>query len=148
MRLVIAADHNAVPLKATLSRWLTSAGHEVSDLGTHSAEVVDYPPLCVAVGEAVTSGRAELGIVLGGSGQGEAIACNKLRGVRAGLCHSEFEARVSRGHNDANVLVMGAKVLTEDQARAILATWLDTPFAGGRHQARVDEINRLDASRR
>jgi ribose 5-phosphate isomerase B len=93
----------------------------------------------------VSSGEVDLGIVLGGSGQGEAIACNKLRGIRAGLCHSVFEAQVSRGHNDANVLVMGTKVLSDGEAQAILETWLETHFKGGRHQDRVDAINRLDA---
>jgi ribose 5-phosphate isomerase B len=147
VRLAIAGDHNAVGMKQYLTHWLEDAGHQVSDLGTESAEVVDYPPLCIAVGEFVTSGRADLGVVLGGSGQGEAIVCNKLRGIRAGLCHSVFAAQISRGHNDANVLVMGSKIVSDAEAQTILATWLTTQFKGGRHQDRVDQINQLDAGR-
>lgn len=145
MRIAIAADHNGVRLKERLAAWLTAQGHQVDDRGSHSAdEVVDYPPLCADVGRRVAAGRADFGIVLGGSGQGEVIACNKIRGIRAGLCHTAFAVEISRGNNDANVLVMGTKVISDDEAEELLALWLTTPFKGGRHQDRVDQITALE----
>jgi len=145
MRIAIAADHNGVRLKERLVAWLIAHGHEVDDRGAHSwVEVVDYPPLCADVGRRVADGRADLGVVLGGSGQGEVIACNKIRGVRAGLGHTPFMVEISRGNNDANVLVLGTKVLSEDEAEEMLALWLATPFKGGRHQHRIDQISALE----
>lgn len=144
-RLAIAADHNGVVLKERLIDWLVAHGHLVEDLGTHSTGTVDYPPLCAAVGRRVTSGAADVGLVLGGSGQGEVIACNKLRGIRAGLAHSRFAVEISRGHNDANVMVLGTKVTSDDEAEELLALWLDTPFKGGVHQDRVEQIGRLES---
>lgn len=144
MRIAIAADHNGVALKTHLTQWLTSRGHEVDDRGTHRTEPVDYPPLCADIGRQVVDGRADRGIVLGGSGSGEQIACNKVRGVRAGLCHELLTAEISRAHNDANVLVMGAKVVTPKLAEELTATWLTTPFKGGRHQRRLDQIAALE----
>ena len=145
MQIAIAADHNGVQLKRRLTAWLSGRGHEVSDHGAHDPhEVVDYPLLCASVGRSVSFGDAELGIILGGSGQGEVIACNKVRGVRAGLAHSRFAVEISRGHNDANVLVMGTKVIDPAQAEELLDLWLSTPFKGGRHQARVDQISALE----
>ncbi|WP_084215895.1 RpiB/LacA/LacB family sugar-phosphate isomerase [Pseudonocardia spinosispora] len=144
MKIAIVADHNAVPMKARLAGWLRRHGHEVDDLGVHDDVVVDYPLLCEDLGARVVSGAAGLGIVLGGSGSGEQMACNKIRGIRAALCHDTFVAEIARGHNDANVLVMGAKVVAPDLAERILTTWLTTPFKGGRHQERVDQIMALD----
>lgn len=148
MRIAIAADHNGVPLKAHLTRLLTADGHLVDDRGTHGSEVVDYPPLCADVCAQVLDGRVDRGIVLGGSGGGEHIACNKIRGIRAGLCHSVFLAEISRGHNDSNVLVMGAKVVTAELAQQIARTWLSTGFKGGRHQRRLDQIAALERGER
>ncbi|MCW2716847.1 MAG: ribose 5-phosphate isomerase [Pseudonocardiales bacterium] len=144
-KIAIVADHNAVPLKARLAAWLADRGHEVDDRGVHDdTQVADYPYLCADVGAQVVGGQAELGVVLGGSGSGEQMACNKVRGVRAALCHCTFTAEIARAHNDANVLVMGAKVVAPDLAERILTTWLATAFKGGRHQARVEQIMALE----
>ncbi|MDP9406332.1 MAG: RpiB/LacA/LacB family sugar-phosphate isomerase [Actinomycetota bacterium] len=145
MRIATAADHNGVALKARLVALLQHLGHEVDDRGGHDPdEVVDYPPLCADVCARVVDGRADRGVVVGGSGSGEAIACNKVRGIRAGLCPDLFHAEISRGNNDANVLVLGAKVVAPDLAEQILTNWLTTPFKGGVHQRRVDMIRRLE----
>jgi ribose 5-phosphate isomerase B len=145
MRIAIAADHNGVHLKARLVRWMGERGHTVDDRGSHSAtDVVDYPPLCEDVCRAVVEARAERGVVIGGSGQGEAVACNKIRGIRAGLCQDLWSTEISRAHNDSNVLVVPAKIVDADLAEKILATWLDTGFKGGRHQSRIDQIAALE----
>jgi ribose 5-phosphate isomerase B len=144
MRVAVAADHNGVELKTHLCRWLREHGHEVDDRGSHGTDVVDYPALCADVGRLVAAGRVDTGLVIGGSGQGEVIACNKVRGVRAGLCHTEFGTQISRGHNDANVMVIGAKVVDAATAEQLVALWLATPFKGGRHQERVDQITALE----
>jgi ribose 5-phosphate isomerase B len=145
MRIAIAADHNAVSMKSRLSAWLDERGHEIDDRGVHDADAVaDYPPLCADVGARVVNGPDDFGVILGGSGCGEQIAANKVRGVRAALCHCVFTAEIARAHNDANVLVMGAKVVAPDLAERILAVWLATPFKGGRHQLRVDQISALE----
>ena len=140
MRIAIGADHAGFLLKEHLKGTLQRLGHGVEDLGTHSEESVDYPPICFAVGRAVVEGRADRGIVLGGSGQGEQIAANKIRGIRAALCNDLYTARLSREHNDANVLSMGGRIVAFGLADEILAVWLDTPFGGGRHQRRIDQI--------
>src|SRR5688572_5028184 len=140
MRIAIGADHAGFSLKEHLKETLTRLGHQVDDLGTHGTESVDYPPICAAVGRAVVAGEADRGIVLGGSGQGEQIAANKVRGVRAALCNDLFTARLSRKHNDANVLAMGGRIVATGLATEILELWLATPFGGGRHQRRVAQI--------
>lgn len=146
MKIAIVADHNAVPMKARLGAWLAERGHEVADRGVHDEAVIaDYPLLCADIGAQVVGGSAAFGIVLGGSGSGEQMACNKVRGVRAALCHCVFTAEIARAHNNANVLVMGAKVVAPDLAERILTTWLATPFKGGRHQLRVDQIMAMEA---
>ena len=143
--LAVAADHNGVAMKRFLGEWLVSRGYPVLDLGVdREDEVVDYPLLCVAVGEAVTSGSARFGLVIGGSGSGEAIACNKMRGIRAALCQSLFTAEIARANNDANVMVLGAKVVTPAFAVDLLSVWLSTRFRGGRHQQRLEQIGRLE----
>jgi len=145
MRIAIAADHNAVSLKSQLSSWLADRGHEVEDRGVDDEDIVtDYPPLCADIGARVVNGFADFGVVLGGSGCGEQIAANKVRGVRAALCHCVFTSQIARAHNDANVLIMGAKVVAPALAERILAVWLTTPFKGGRHQTRVDQIGALE----
>jgi ribose 5-phosphate isomerase B len=140
VRIAIGADHAGFALKEHLKATLERLGHTVEDHGTHSDASVDYPPICMSVGRAVVQGRAERGIVLGGSGQGEQIAANKVAGVRAALCNDLFTARLSREHNDANVLSMGGRIVAFGLADEILSVWLDTPFAGGRHQRRLDQI--------
>ena len=148
MHVALAADHNGVELKRRLAGWLTGGGHTVTDAGSHdSAEVVDYPPLCAAVSRMVAAGAADLAIVIGGSGQGEVIACNKVRGVRAGLAYSRFAVQISRGNNNANVMVLGTKVVSDEEAIELAALWLATPFKGGRHQDRIDQITALETSR-
>jgi ribose 5-phosphate isomerase B len=144
MRIAIGADHAGFELKAHLVHTLKELGHEVDDLGTHSTEPADYPPICAAVGRAVANGDADRGIVLGGSGQGEQMAANKVRGVRAALCNDLYTARLSRQHNDANVLAIGARVVAATLADEIVALWLSTSFDGGRHARRVAQIAELE----
>src|SRR4029079_9469466 len=121
-------------------------GHTVDDLGTDNEEPVDYPPICLAVGRTVAEGRAQRGIVLGGSGQGAQIPANKVAGVRAALCNDLYTARLSREHNDANVLSMGVRIVACELSDKILALWLATPFSGGRHQRRIDQITAAEQS--
>ena len=140
MRIAIGADHAGFTLKEHLKQTLTRLGHAVDDHGTTSEASVDYPPICIAVGRAVAEGRADRGIVLGGSGQGEQIAANKVVGVRAALCNDLYTARLSREHNDANVLALGGRVVGFGLAEEIVALWLATSFEGGRHQRRVTQM--------
>jgi ribose 5-phosphate isomerase B len=140
VKVAIGADHAGYDLKLHLVSELERLGHEVLDLGTHSTESVDYPPICASVGRSVVRGDVDRGIVLGGSGQGEQIAANKVHGVRAALCNDLFTARLSREHNDANVLSMGGRIVGTGLASAILELWLDTPFEGGRHEKRVAQL--------
>lgn len=143
-RIAIGADHAGYDLKQHLVARLRGLGHEVADLGTNSAESVDYPPYCAAVGRAVRDGSADLGIVLGGSGQGEQLAANKVRGVRAALCNDLYTARMARAHNDANVLSIGARVVGIGLAEEIVTTFLSTAFEGGRHARRVAQLTELE----
>lgn len=145
MRVAIGSDHAGFALKTHLSETLRSLGHEVLDLGTDSDASVDYPPICAAVGRAVVGGEADRGIVLGGSGQGEQISANKVHGVRAALCNDLYTARMSREHNDANVLAVGARIVAAPLADEILTTWLTTRFEGGRHELRVAQIDEIEA---
>lgn len=144
MRVAIGADHAGFLLKEDLKRYLHEMGHEVEDFGTESEEQADYPPICAAVARAVRDGRAERGMVLGGSGQGEQIAANKVRGARAALCNDLFTAFLSRSHNDANVLAIGARIVAPTLAREILKTWLATPFEGNRHERRIEQIAEIE----
>jgi ribose 5-phosphate isomerase B len=140
MRIAIGADHAGFPLKEHLVATLVRLGHDVDDRGTFSDAPVDYPPICADVARTVAAGRADRGIVIGGSGQGEQISANKVRGTRAALCNDLYTARMSREHNDANVLAMGGRIVADALATEILEVWLATPFDGGRHQRRVDQI--------
>ena len=144
MRIALGSDHAGYVLKTALAKHLLDQGHDVLDLGTDSEESVDYPRFCAAVGRAVVTGEADLGIVMGGSGQGEAIAANKVRGVRAALCLDEFTARLAREHNDANVLSLGGRILAEFYAMQIVDVFLTTEFEGGRHVARVEQIAEIE----
>jgi len=146
MRIAIGADHAGFALKQHLLGVLHKLGHDVDDRGTHSREPVDYPRICAEVGHAVVQGRADRGIVLGGSGQGEQMAANKVRGVRAALCNDLYTARMSREHNDANVLAMGGRIVAPGLADEIVALWLSTAFEGGRHQRRVDQIMEIETN--
>jgi ribose 5-phosphate isomerase B len=142
--VAIGSDHAGFRLKETLAAHLKVLGHEVEDVGTDSEEPTDYPPICAAVGRAVRDGRAERGVVLGGSGQGEQIAANKVRGVRAALCNDLYTARLSRQHNEANVLSMGSRIVAPELATEILEVWLDTAFEGGRHERRNRQIEDIE----
>ena len=148
MRIAIGADHAGFALKEHLKGTLTRLGHEVDDLGTHSEASVDYPPICAAVGHAVVDGRADRGIVLGGSGQGEQIAANKVRGIRAALCNDLYTARLSRQHNDANVLAIGGRMHPLDEATGFVDAFLAEPFSGDeRHARRIAELADYESSR-
>ena len=144
MIVAMASDHAGYRLKLDLGEFLKEEGHEIQDLGTHSEEPVDYPPFCAKVGHAVANGAVDRGIVLGGSGQGEQIAANKVDGVRAALCNDLYTARMSRQHNDANVLAIGARIVAAPLAREILQLWLETPFEGGRHVPRLEQIAAIE----
>jgi ribose 5-phosphate isomerase B len=144
VRIAIGSDHAGFLLKEHFKETLQRLGHLVDDHGTDSESPVDYPPICLSVGRAVAQGRADRGIVLGGSGQGEQIAANKVAGIRAALCNDPYTARLSRQHNDANVLSMGGRIVGFGLADEILTVWLDTPFDGGRHQRRIDQISEAE----
>ena len=144
MRVIIGSDHAGFVLKAAVADQLRRADHQVEDLGTFTEAPVDYPPICAAVARGVVQGRGEVGIVIGGSGQGEAIAANKVRGTRAALCHDEYTSRLARRHNDANVLALGARVVAQELALDIVDVFLTTPFDGGRHAARIREVTAIE----
>jgi ribose 5-phosphate isomerase B len=140
VRIALGSDHAGYELKTVVAKHLAEQGHEVVDFGTDSDESVDYPAFCAAVARSTVSGDAVFGIVLGGSGQGEQIAANKVRGARAALCSNEFMARLAREHNDANVLSLGGRVLGDELALAVVDTFLTTGFEGGRHARRLGQI--------
>jgi ribose 5-phosphate isomerase B len=144
MRIAIGADHAGFPLKEHLVATLVRLGHTVDDRGTFSDAPVDYPPICADVARTVASGGADRGIIVGGSGQGEQITANKIRGIRATLCNDLYTARMAREHNDANVLAMGGRIVAFGLADEIIAVWLSTAFEGGRHKRRVDQISEIE----
>lgn len=141
MRIALASDHAGFRYKTILARHLAALGHEVVDFGTKSEEPVDYPDFIRPAAEAVSCGDCERGIVLGGSGNGEAMAANRVKGVRCALCWNEEVARLSRQHNDSNVLSLGERLISERQAIAIVNVWLTTPFEGGRHVRRIKKLD-------
>jgi len=143
-RIAFGSDHAGYELKQHLIDRLGAAGHEIVDKGTDSTASVDYPEFCAAAGRAVRDGEADFGIVLGGSGQGEQLAANKVRGVRAALCNCLYTARMAREHNDANVLSMGARVVGLGLAEEIVDLFLSTEFEAGRHARRVDQLTALE----
>lgn len=140
MKIAIASDHAGFDYKEAIRHRLASLGHQVIDFGTTGAAPVDYPDFIRPAAEAVARGECERGIVLGGSGNGEAIAANKVRGIRCALCWNEETARLSRQHNDANVLSLGQRMIPQDLALRIVEIWLTTEFEGGRHLARIRKI--------
>ena len=143
MKVAIASDHAGFPYKELIARHLAASGHEVVDFGTSSPDPVDYPDFIRLAASAVASGRCERGIVLGGSGNGEAMAANRFRGVRCALCWNEESARLGRLHNDANVIALGERMVSEEMAIRIVDLWLTTPFEGGRHVARNQKLDTL-----
>jgi ribose 5-phosphate isomerase B len=143
-RIVFGSDHAGLALRAEAVRVATAAGFQVEDLGPFSSESVDYPDFAARVGQAVVEGRARLGVLVCGTGIGMSIAANKVKGVRAAHCTTEFEARMARAHNDANILCMGERVVGLGLGGAIVSAFLAQAFEGGRHQRRVDKISALD----
>ena len=141
MKIAIGSDHAGFKYKEKIKDFLVKLGHDVKDFGTNSDAPVDYPLFIRPTAEAVARGECERGIVLGGSGNGEAIVANRVRGVRCTLCWNVESARLGRSHNNANVLSLGERMISESEALAILDVWLNTPFEGGRHQARIDQID-------
>ena len=144
----MGCDHAGYPLKEVLKAFLEQDGHEVLDFGTDSEDPVDYPDFCAAAARAVVDGRADKGIVLGGSGQGEQLAANKVQGARAALCNELHLAELSRRHNDANVLAMGGRIVAVQLATEIATLWLATPFEGGRHEARIRQLGEIERGER
>jgi ribose 5-phosphate isomerase B len=141
MKIGIGSDHAGFKYKEKIKQFLTNSGHSVEDFGTDSEEPVDYPLFIRPVALAVASGRADRGVVLGGSGNGEAMVANRLKGVRCALCWNVESARLGRQHNDANVISIGQRMMSEETALEIVRTWLETPFAGGRHVRRIQLID-------
>jgi ribose 5-phosphate isomerase B len=144
MTVAVGCDHAGLELKEQLKAWLIQAGHHVLDFGTHSPEPVDYPEYAIQVAESVVNGKAECGLLVCGTGIGMAMAANKIPGVRAAFCPDLFTARLSREHNDANVLALGGRLLGGELAIEILETWLATSFAGGRHSRRIAKIREAE----
>src|SRR6266446_9525853 len=145
LSVALGADHAGWELKEALKAWLMDAGYQILDFGTHSPDSVDYPDYSLQVAEAVTVGKVERGVLVCGTGIGMTVAANKVPGVRAALCGDTFTARMSREHNDANVLALAGRLTDAEMGRAILKVWLETDFAGGRHARRVDKITEMDA---
>ncbi len=144
MKIALASDHGGFELKEKIKKHLETLGHTVDDFGTNSAESMDYPDVAAPAARSVADGKNDRGIILCGSGQGMTMVSNKIKGIRAALCHDLYSARMSRLHNDANVLTMGGRIVGIDVALEIVDIWLNTEFEGGRHQRRVDKINALD----
>jgi ribose 5-phosphate isomerase B len=140
MKIAIASDHAGLELKTEMVKVLEGAGHAAQDFGTHSGDSVDYPDFASQVARSVQKGECELGVLICGTGVGMSIVANKYRGIRAALCHTEFEARAARGHNDANVLCMGQRVTGPGVAASVMKAFLEGKFEGGRHERRVQKI--------
>ena len=141
MKIALASDHAGYKYKSMLAEWLQSKGHEVTDFGTDSDTSVDYPRFIRPAAEAVARGACDRGIVLGGSGNGEAMAANRVKGVRCALVWSEESARLARLHNDANVISIGERLVSVDLVRSMVDIWLETPFEGGRHTRRIEQLD-------
>ena len=145
MKIAVASDHAGFHYKEKIIELLSRRGHEVQDFGTDSDKPVDYPLFVRPAAEAVAARRCERGVVLGGSGNGEAMAANKVPGVRCGLCWNEESAALSRKHNNANMLSLGARMISEKEALRIVTVWMETPFEGGRHRRRIEQISEMEA---
>lgn len=146
MKIALGADHAGYLLKDRIRQYVSDGGHQVIDEGTNTSDSVDYPDYALKVAEDVAAGRAERGILVCGSGIGMAITANKIPGIRAANICSEYEAQMSREHNNLNVLTLGARIVDENSAKHIVQIWLDTPFSGGRHSNRLDKIHDIEKS--
>jgi len=144
MKVCFGADHGGYRLKEVLLKYARELGYECIDFGTFSEDSVDYPDFAIKVALAVSRGEADRGVLICGTGIGMCICANKIKGIRASLCHNEYTARMSRLHNDANVLCLGGRVLGEEVAKGILKVWLETEFEGGRHLRRIMKIHKLE----
>jgi ribose 5-phosphate isomerase B len=144
MKIALASDHAGYRYKAAIGSHLTELGHNVVDFGTDSEASVDYPTFIRPAAQAVSDGECERAIVLGGSGNGEAMTANRVRGVRCALCWSETSARLARQHNDANGLSLGQRLVSLEMALLIVDVWLETPFEGGRHLRRIEAIDAVE----
>lgn len=144
MKIALASDHAGFRLKEEIKGLLRDLGHDVRDFGTSSEDAVDYPDYILLAAEAVSRGECERGVVLGGSGNGEAMVANKVPGIRCALCHDVTTARLARAHNDANVLAVGQRIVGSEVAQDLVRVWLETPFEGGRHQRRVEKIAEIE----
>lgn len=145
MLIAIGSDHGGFNLKEEIKKMFTEQNIQFQDFGTYSAESIDYPEIAQKVSQAVVNKECTRGIIICGTGIGVSIAANKIKGIRAALCHDVFSAQMSREHNDANILTMGERVIGPGLACMIVSTWLETEFAGGRHGRRVDKISQLEA---
>lgn len=145
MKISIGSDHAGFEYKQALAEMLRTQGHEVIDVGTHSADSTDYPIWCIPAAEKVANGEADKGIVIGGSGNGEAIAANKVKGIRCAIAWSDDTARLGSQHNNANVLSIGERMVSLETAKRLVDIWLSTPFEGGRHVQRIEELARYEA---
>jgi ribose 5-phosphate isomerase B len=144
MKLALGADHAGYLLKDRIRQYVTERGHQVIDEGTNTSDSVDYPDYAAKVAEDVAAGRAERGILVCGSGIGMAIAANKIPGIRAANICNEYQAQMSREHNNLNVITLGARIVDENDAKQIIQIWLDTPFSGGRHSGRLDKLHEIE----
>jgi ribose 5-phosphate isomerase B len=145
MKISLGSDHAGFEYKQAIAEMLRSQGHEVIDCGTHSADSTDYPLWCIPAAEKVAKGEAEKGIVFGGSGNGEAIAANKVKGIRCAIAWSDDTARLGSEHNNANVLSIGERMVSIETAKRLVDIWLSTPFEGGRHLKRIEELAKYEA---
>jgi len=145
MKISLGSDHAGFEYKQAIAEMLRTQGHEVIDCGTHSADSTDYPLWCIPAAEKVANGEAEKGIVFGGSGNGEAIAANKVKGVRCAIAWSDDTARLGSEHNNANVLSIGERMVSLETAKRLVDIWLSTPFEGGRHLKRIEELAKYEA---
>jgi ribose 5-phosphate isomerase B len=139
-KIALGTDHAGFTLKEVIKDYLEAKGYEIIDYGTHGDEPVDYPDYIRPAAQSVADGENELGIVFGGSGNGEAMVANKVKGIRCGLCWNEESARLTKEHNNANMIALGARMVSEDEAMKIVDTWLKAEYQGGRHQKRIDKI--------
>ena len=144
MRIAIGSDHAGFPMKEIIKEYLRWLGHEVLDMGTHSAQSVNYAEFAEKVAREVASGRAQRGILICGTGIGMAIAANKVEGIRAALVHSEYTAKMAAMHNNANIITFGGRVEGPQEAKRFVKIWLETPFEGGRHNKRLEKITEME----
>lgn len=144
MKIAIGNDHAALELKKVIKAYVEDMGHEVVDFGTHTTDSCDYPVYGEKVARAVAGGECELGILICGTGIGISLAANKVKGIRAAVCSESYSARLTRAHNNANIIAFGARVIGEDTAKDIVNAFINTPFEGGRHQRRIDMITKIE----